>query len=97
MSEVPPAAGMRVYVATTEGGQLQALKAAVKKINVSPMLLPLRQHLCKPLPRLSLQRLQLRHLPPCQLLLHRHQLRPLRPWPSLQQLQQSAALHATRW
>ncbi len=35
MSEVPPAAGMRVYVATTEGGQLQALQAAVKTINTA--------------------------------------------------------------
>lgn len=100
MSEVPPAAGMRVYVATTKAVSCKRCRLRSRQstqLTVSPMLLPLRQHLCKPLPRLSLQRLQLRHLPPCQLLLHRHQLRPLRPWPSLQQLQQSAALHATRW
>ena len=34
MSEVPPAAGMRVYVATTEGGQLQALKVAPRKLSI---------------------------------------------------------------
>ena len=34
MSEVPPAAGMRVYVATTEDGQLQALKVAPRKLSI---------------------------------------------------------------